>query len=57
MRKNWLDDVDIPNVLMMKYRPKKFLKDHALDYKKYESISEELFWGSRIDSDQFSYYE
>lgn len=57
MRKSWLDDVDIPNVLMMKYRPKKFLKDHALDYKKYESISEELFWGSRIDSDQFSYYE
>ena len=24
MRKNWLDDVDIPNVLMMKYRPKSF---------------------------------
>ena len=43
MRESWLDDVDIPKVLTMKYRPKKFLKDHALDYKKYESISEELF--------------
>lgn len=56
MRRNWLSDKDIAKVFQMKYRPSKFLKQSASEFKSYENYSEDAFWNSKIDTKQVSYY-
>lgn len=41
----------------MQYMPEQFLKKQAADYKEYESLGEEAFWNSKINSNEFTYYE
>jgi hypothetical protein len=57
MRKDWLKDKNLPKLRQMVYKPSRFLKKEAKNYKKYESQMESIFWNSKIDTKSFSLYE
>jgi hypothetical protein len=57
MRENWIKEKDLLKLRQMAFNPKKYLKDEANSYKKYESTMEQQFWDSRIDTKTFAYYE
>ncbi|HPT15168.1 MAG TPA: hypothetical protein PK796_10290 [Bacteroidales bacterium] len=57
MRDYWLKDKNLLKLKQMLYNPEKYLKREAGNYKHYESVMEELFWNSRIDTKNFTYYE
>ncbi len=57
MRSHWIKDKNLLKLKEMVISPKTFLKSEAAEYKKYESTMEETFWGSKIDTKTFSYYE
>lgn len=57
MREHWIKDQDLAKLKQMVINPKKHLKQEAQSYKEYESIMEEQFWNSRIDTKTFSYDE
>lgn len=57
MRGNWIKDKDMLKLRQMVVDPKEYLKAGAKDYKRYETIMEQTFWNSKIDTKTFSYYE
>lgn len=57
MREYWLKDKNLLKLKQMLYNPEKYLRSEAPKYKQYESVMEELFWNSRIDIKNFTYYE
>lgn len=57
MRQHWTKDKDFVKLKQMVYEPKKYLKEEAAFYKKYEYSMEQEFWNSKIDTKTFSYYE
>jgi len=57
MREQWIKDKNLRKLRQMVYRPKRFLRKEAKNYKEYEATMEETFWNSRIDTKIFSYYE
>lgn len=57
MRSHWIKDENIPKLKQMVNNPKRFLKEEAKNFKKYETSMEEAFWNSKIDTKNFSYYE
>ncbi|MBL0072436.1 MAG: hypothetical protein IPP34_11770 [Bacteroidetes bacterium] len=57
MREHWLKDKDLLKLKQMVDNPKKYLREEAKFYKKYESTMEEEFWNSKVDTKAFSYYE
>lgn len=57
MREHWLKDKDLLALHQMFDNPKKYLKQEAFWYKKYETQMEQEFWNSKIDTKKSSYYE
>ncbi len=57
MREHWIKDKDLLKLKQMVYNPKKYLREEAKNYKKYEAEMEQAFWNSKIDTKTFSYYE
>lgn len=57
MRDHWIKDKDLLKLFQMVNTPKKYLKDEAKNYKKYEADMEQAFWNSKIDTKLFSYYD
>jgi hypothetical protein len=57
MREDWLKDKNLRKLKTMALLPKKYLKDEAQNYKRYETYLEQDFWNSRIDTKTFSYYD
>jgi len=57
MRDHWIKDKDLLKLYQMINIPKKYLKDEAKNYKKYETNMEQEFWNSKIDTKTFSFYE
>ncbi len=57
MRDHWIKDKDLLKLYQMFNTPKKYLKDEAKNYKKYETNMEQEFWNSKIDTKTFSFYE
>lgn len=56
MREHWIKDKDLFKLKLMVDHPKKYLREEARNYKKYESTMEQEFWNSKIDAETFSYY-
>lgn len=57
MRDHWIKDKDLLKLYQMVNNPKKYLKEEAKNYKKYEATMEQEFWNSKIDTKLFSYYD
>jgi hypothetical protein len=57
MREHWLKDKDLLKLRQMIVNPKRYLEKEAASYKKYETQMEQEFWNSKIDTQNFSYYE
>lgn len=57
MRQHWLHDKDLLKLKQMVDNPKKYLREEAKNYNKYETYMEEEFWNSRVDTKTFSYYD
>jgi len=57
MRSHWIKDKDLKMLHTMLLNPKKYLKMEAANYKQYETGMEADFWNSKIDTENFSYYE
>ena len=57
MREHWIKDKDLLKLKQMVDYPKKYLKEEAKNYKRYEKIMEQEFWNSKVDTKTFSYYE
>lgn len=57
MRDHWLKDKDLLKLNQMVNHPKKYLRDEAKYYKKYEANMEQEFWNSKINTNSFSYYD
>lgn len=57
MRAHWLEDKDLPKLKQMVQNPGKYLKKEANNYKQYESVLEQEFWNSKVDTKTFSYDE
>jgi len=57
MREHWIKDKDLLKLKEMVYNPKKYLKEEAKNYKRYETAMEQEFWNSKVDTKTFSYYE
>lgn len=57
MRSHWIKDKNLHMLHTMLLNPKKYLKMEAANYKKYETGMEADFWNSKIDTENFSYYE
>ncbi len=55
MRDEWVQDKDLRKLKQMIDKPKKYLKSEAKAYKLYEQEMEDVFWGSRIKTKNFSY--
>ncbi len=55
MRNDWLKEKNISKLKKMYLHPKRYLKQQAKEYKRYENQMEEIFWNSKIISNQFSY--
>ncbi|HRI00184.1 MAG TPA: hypothetical protein PK006_03955 [Saprospiraceae bacterium] len=54
MRSDWVKDKDISKLKQMILQPRKFLKQEAKNYKKYEKEMEEIFWNSKIEQQLIS---
>lgn len=57
MRQNWIKDKDLMRLRQMVVNPKEFLKKEAKEYKQYETVMEQEFWNTKIDTKLFSYHE
>ena len=57
MREHWIKDKDLLKLNQMVNNPKKYLKEEAKNYKRYETTMEQEFWNSKVDTKTFSYYE
>jgi hypothetical protein len=57
MRSTWIKEKNLIKLKQMVDQPEIFLREEAEAFKRYESIMEDQFWGSRIDTKNFSYYE
>lgn len=57
MRGSWLKEKNLDKLNQMVYSPKIYLKEEALLFKKYEHLMEETFWNSKIEKNNFSYYD
>jgi hypothetical protein len=57
MREHWIKDKDLLKLKQMVDNPKKYLKEEAKNYKRYETTMEQEFWNSKVDTKTFSYYE
>jgi hypothetical protein len=57
MRHSWIEDQNIAKLKYMIDFPEKYFKTEASEYKKYEDQMEEIFWESKIDCNDFSYYD
>lgn len=57
MRDHWIKDKDLLKLRQMLDEPAAYLREEAKAYKRYEADMEAQFWGSRIDTKSFSYYE
>jgi len=55
MRNDWIKDKDIVRLKKMYVNPKNYLKKQAKFYKTYEKEMEEIFWNSKVTTNQFSY--
>ena len=55
MRNDWIKDKDIVRLKKMYVNPKNYLKKQAKFYKSYEKEMEEIFWNSKVTTNQFSY--
>jgi len=56
MRSNWFKDKNLIKLKLMVDKPEIYLKGEAKNYKQYETIMEQQFWNSKIDTKTFSYY-
>jgi hypothetical protein len=57
MREHWIKDKDLLKLKQMVDNPKKYLKEEAKNYKRYEKEMEQQFWNSKVDTKTYSYYE
>ena len=57
MRDEWLLDRDLLKLRQMIYKPEKYLKSEASNYKAYELYMEEQFWNSKVNTEIYSYYD
>ena len=57
MRDSWLQDKNLLKLHRLIENPDKFFRKEARIYSKYESAMESIFWGSRIHTESFNYYE
>ena len=57
MRESWLDDKNLLRLNLLMENPDKFFRKEARRYSKYESEMEEIFWSSRIDTENFKHHE
>lgn len=57
MRNDWLKDQDLMKIRLMSKKPDKFFRKQAAEYKEHETLMEQLFWDSKIDTKTFSYHE
>jgi hypothetical protein len=57
MRNDWIKDKDLPKLRLLVKNPDKYFRKQAAEYKTYETIMEQLFWNSKIDTKIFSYHE
>ncbi len=55
MRENWIQEKNLLKLRQMFENPQKYLKAEARDYKRYEAMMEQEFWGTKIDTKNFSY--
>jgi hypothetical protein len=56
MRAHWIKDKDLLKLKAMVDYPSYYLRSEAKDFKKYEAMMEQEFWGSRIDTKSFDYH-
>lgn len=57
MRTHWIKDKNLDKLKQMVLKPATFLKEETKTYKKYETMMEQEFWNSKIDTKNVSYYE
>jgi len=57
MRSHWLKDKNLLKLKLMVSKPELYLRGEAENYKRYETIMEQEFWDSKIDTKTFSYHE
>jgi hypothetical protein len=57
MRDHWIKDKNLLKLKQMLDNPKKYLREEAKNYKRYEATMEQEFWNSKIDTQTFSYHE
>lgn len=57
MRTHWIKDKNLDKLKQMVLKPATFLKEETKTYKKYETMMEQEFWNSKIDTKIVSYYE
>jgi hypothetical protein len=57
MRNHWLKDKNRLRLNQMVQSPERYLRSEARDYKRYESMMDEIFWNSKINPKTFSYHE
>jgi hypothetical protein len=56
MRAHWIKDKDLLKLKAMVDYPSFYLRSEAKDFKRYEAMMEQDFWGSRIDTKSFNYH-
>jgi hypothetical protein len=57
MREHWLKDKNLKKLRQIIEEPKKYLMAEAKDFKYYETMMEQEFWSSKIDTKKFAYNE
>ena len=57
MRQDWIQDKNLIKLKYMLDFPNRYFKTEAVAYKKYESEMEEIFWESKINCKDFSYFD
>ena len=57
MRNDWIKDKDLLILRLMVKNPDKYFRKQASEYKLYETIMEQEFWNSKIDTKTFTYHE
>ncbi len=57
MREDWIQEKNLKKLRQMVEDPKNYLREEAKSYKQYETIMEQEFWNSKIDTKIFSYHE
>ncbi len=57
MRESWIKDTNLLKLWEMVEFPKRYLREEAKQFKRYETTMEQQFWDSRLDTKTFVYHE